>query len=316
MGFVDYFVFRSRVASLRRANEALISRLESATAPTRIDPVPTQPAPRPVPAVEPLFANSMPQTQVVTTGSPEFEAVKTRIGEVMAQNVVLQTKLRETEGLRARLRELEPAIHAARSNMAELESLRQMNASAQAKVAELQAGLAVALQQNQVLSGQVAAVRQAMAPLAAVAPTGEPAQSFRSAARDTHVDRNSNPTSTPTDESVGHHKPSEGQVATTLVASPPEAPAAVGDRPASPPSLKITHVVPQRDVMGRQMLTRIEGLTALHQAKLFAAGIESFNDICQTSPARLREIVQMDARDPVDTEAWVRQAAQIAYGLF
>lgn len=101
-----------------------------------------------------------------------------------------------------------------------------------------------------------------------------------------------------------------------MVASPPQTETAPRERPAATAGLKIAHVVPQRDPMGRQMLTLVDGLTAIHQAKLFAAGINTFADLSQSSPGRLREIVQMDPRDPVDTESWVRQATQIAYGLY
>lgn len=320
MGVVDYLVFHHRVSSLRRENEFLSEKLDS------LPPHPPQirrseaedrtGAPAPKPAIEPLFAHSMPQTQVVTTGSPEFEAVKTRIGEVMAQNVVLQTQLRETEGLRARLRELEPAIHAARSNMVELEALRKFSAGAQQRIQDLETALNNAATENQILHGQVAAIRQAMSPFVPVVPVGEPAVSSTPSVLDPHVNRPLTPTPTPPDEGVGHDQPMEGKTATPVVASPSSAATAIRDRPTAASGLKIAHVVPQRDPMGRQMLTQIEGLTALHQAKLFAAGIGTFADVSQTSPTRLREIVQLDPRDPVDTESWVRQATQIAYGLF
>lgn len=59
-------------------------------------------------------------------------------------------------------------------------------------------------------------------------------------------------------------------------------------------------------------LTRILGIGPVYRRRLVDAGIRTYEQLAQTSPDRLREIVSIGGRRNVDTAHWVEQAAALA----
>jgi predicted flap endonuclease-1-like 5' DNA nuclease len=55
-------------------------------------------------------------------------------------------------------------------------------------------------------------------------------------------------------------------------------------------------------------LTVIPGIVRLYQWKLRDAGITSFEQLANTTPERLRDVLQMSAWRDIDLESWIEQA--------
>ncbi|MES1147209.1 MAG: hypothetical protein ABUL49_00495, partial [bacterium] len=97
MGFIDYLYYRwyskrfvleaAGLKEIGRKHQEEANALRQELAETRQNLALAEMSPGS--KIDPLFATTMPRTQSVTTGSPEFEAVKSRIGEIMSQNIVL-----------------------------------------------------------------------------------------------------------------------------------------------------------------------------------------------------------------------------------
>jgi len=66
--------------------------------------------------------------------------------------------------------------------------------------------------------------------------------------------------------------------------------------------------VPQKE----NRLERVKGIGAVFAAKLKAAGIHTFAQLAEQSPQRIREIIQPEEWQKIDSEAWIAQAREMA----
>ncbi|MES1147210.1 MAG: hypothetical protein ABUL49_00500, partial [bacterium] len=184
------------------------------------------------------------------------------------------------------------------------------------------------LHQHQIALGQLAAARQQAATVRAVPPTEAASPSPIRPLSETHayVEISTPTKPAPEQQALAPHEPSvQPTEATTMVTSPtPSAPPAREEPVAPKAGLVVRHAIspgsssppPTRDVMGRDPLTKIDGINHEFQAKLYAAGINTFVDLCQLSPGTIHNIVAPDPSISIDTESWVRQATRIAYGMY
>lgn len=270
-----------------------------------------------------VFGHTMPSTIPVQAYPHEFEAVRSRIGEVMSQNILLESQLKDAVALRARTRELEPLVAEAESLRAQVEAESSRVTELKTRLGEAESAAAHVPRLRQALEALMVEHRGAALRIAELetqaAVTREAYDHLISRHREAlgllatlrHPPESPDHAhSLPTNPSATHRQDlaetRQPLQATPLVAGQATGPSGGDGLPSPTARLVIRHSV---EPMARGSgLTGVPDLSAAHAARLSAAGIKTPEQLAASSPQALRQIV---GDGGADTTGWIRAAARL-----
>lgn len=285
----------------------------------------TQPV-APVPVVD-SFANSMPNPVPVVEGSPEFAALKTRIGEVIANNVLLETKVKDRETLVAKIDELKAQNQQLAAQNEVLVQFRNVAAekhqqlqSAFGELGRVRDELRQVMVDRDESKSKLSLIEAYAQSLIQKSTVSSPAPEPNNLAYVNSTQTRPDPT--PTASSAVVVAPLSAQAmgespvevvpehsVTPSVAQPKASPAfevrtaIVTERPAPRPT------TPAHDLMA------LPGMNADMVARFYGSGITSARQLAMMSPSQVGEIAGEQARLRGLPEEWVRHAARHAFGV-